>query len=167
MPPLLSYVFAAIATFVFFTSANPPQASAAVDGESIVRTHVRWGLFATTEPVIATLRFSPRAGAGEWMEADGPALVSSEADLSHVITIAEVTPCVAHSSTADDGAVRAAVQWTSDEGRHWNDLTNAPLVASPVEQAGLHSRVLSLRYRAHASADACTMRVGYTALPAR
>lgn len=167
MPPLLSYAFAAIAAFAFISSADPSQAPAAAADESIVRTHVRWGLFATTEPVIATLHFSPRRGAGEWTETDAPAMVSSEADLSHVITIAEVTPCVVRSSPADDVAARTMVQWSSDEGRHWNDLTSAPIVASPVEHAGVHTRVLSLRYRARAAAAACTMRVAYTALPAR
>jgi hypothetical protein len=132
-----------------------------------VRTHVRWGLFATTEPVIANVRFPAASGSAGWTEADAPSIISSEADLSHVITIAEITPCVARAVPSDDSASRTLVQWTSDAGANWQNLTNVPAVASPVERAGNHPSALTLRYRARTAADSCAMRVVFTAIPAR
>ena len=70
-------------------------------------------------------------------------------------------------SPSDDSAARTLVQWSSDDGAHWQDLTNVPVVASTVEQSGTHLGALTLRYRARAAAESCTMRVVYTAIPAR
>lgn len=167
MPPVLPYAVAALAALAFISSAEPvPPSSGAPEG-AVVRTHVRWGLFATTEPAITTVRFpAARAGADGWTESD-PARVSSEGDLSHAITVAEITPCVARALPTDDSAAPTAVQWTSDDGAHWQDLTSVPIVASKVEQSGVHPGALTLRYRARTAADSCTMRVVYTAIPAR
>jgi hypothetical protein len=167
MPPLLPFAFASIAALAVISSADPSPAPASPTSDPIVRAHVRWALFATTEPAIATVRFSSSAGGDGWTSAEAPARVSSEANFSHVITIAEVTPCVVRSSPADDSPTRTAVQWSSDRGAHWNNLTTAPRVASPVERPGLHAGVLSLRYRARGALHACTARVVYTAIPAR
>ena len=167
MPPFLPYAVAAIAALAVISTAEPapiPPGAAAVP---VVRTHVRWALFATTEPVIASLRFPASSGTDGWTEADAPANVSSEADLTHVITIAEITPCVARALPSDDNASRTLVQWSNDGGANWQNLTNVPVVASPVEQPGSHPGVLHLRYRARTAADSCAMRVVYTAIPAR
>jgi hypothetical protein len=167
MPPVLPYAVATIAALAFISTAQPaPSATSATEG-TVVRTHVRWGLFATTEPAIANLRFPASSGADGWTEAEAPARISSEGDLSHVITIAEITPCVARTLPSDDSAGRTLVQWSNDDGAHWRDLTNVPVVASQVEQSGVHSGALNLRYRARTAADSCTMRVVYTAIPAR
>jgi hypothetical protein len=170
MPPFLPYAVAAIAALAFVSSSEPSPSAVAVanvtDG-TVVRTHVRWGLFATTEPAIASIRFSSTVSADGWTEASAPARVSSEGDLSHAITIAEITPCVARALPSDDNAARTLVQWSNDEGAHWQDLTNVPVVASPVEQSGAHPGALTLRYRARTAADSCTMRVVFTAIPAR
>lgn len=166
MPPVLPYAVAALAALAFISSAEPTPSSAGTPEGAVVRTHVRWGLFATTEPAITTVRFPASAGADGWTESD-PALVSSEGDLSHAITVAEITPCVARALPTDDSAARTLVQWSSDDGAHWQDLTNVPVVASGVEQSGVHPGALTLRYRARTAADSCTMRVVYTAIPAR
>lgn len=166
MPPFLPYAVAAIAALAFISSAEPTPSSAGAPEGAVVRTHVRWGLFATTEPAITTVRFPASAGADGWTESE-PAIVSSEGDLSHAITIAEITPCVARALPTDDSASRTLVQWSSDDGAHWQDLTNVPMVASGVEQSGSHPGALTLRYRARTAADSCTMRVVYTAIPAR
>jgi hypothetical protein len=166
MPPVLPYAVAAIAALAFISSAEPTPSFAGAPEGAVVRTHVRWGLFATTEPAITTVRFPASAGADGWTESD-PAIVSSEGDLSHAITIAEITPCVARALPTDDSASRTLVQWSSDDGAHWQDLTNVPVIASPIEQSGLHPGALTLRYRARSAADSCTMRVVYTAIPAR
>lgn len=166
MPPVLPYAVAALAALAFISSAEPTPSSAGAPEGAVVRTHVRWGLFATTEPAITTVRFPASAGADVWTESD-PAIVSSDGDLSHAITIAEITPCVARALPTDDSASRTLVQWSSDDGAHWQDLTNVPVIASPIEQSGLHPGALTLRYRARTAADSCTMRVVYTAIPAR
>jgi hypothetical protein len=167
MPPFLPYAVAAIAALAVISSAQPaPSATSAADGP-VVRTHVRWGIFATTEPVIASLRFPASSGTEGWTEADAPASVSSEGDLSHVITIAEITPCVARALPSDDNAARTLVQWSNDDGANWQNLTNVPVVATAVEQPGTHPGALTLRYRARTAADSCAMRVVYTAIPAR
>lgn len=166
MPPVLPYAVAAIAALAFFSSADPAPTAAAMPEGAIVRTHVRWGLFATTEPAIASVRFPASSRADGWTEAD-PALVSSEGDLSHAITIAEITPCVARALPTDDSASRTQVQWSNDDGASWQNLTNAPVVASKVEPSGTHPGALALRFRARAAAESCTLRVVYTAIPAR
>jgi hypothetical protein len=167
MPPFLPYAVAAIAAVAVISSADPASSNAGADDAPVVRTHVRWGLFATTEPVISSLRFPAASGANGWTEADAPAHVSSEGDLSYVITIGELTPCVARALSPDDSAGRTQVQWSNDGGANWNELTNIPETASPVEKAGAHPGALTLRYRAHAVASGCAMRVVYTAIPAR
>ena len=167
MPPFLPYAVAAIAALAVISTSQPaPAPTLAADGP-VVRTHVRWALFATTEPVIANLHFPASSGTDGWTEADAPASISSEGDLSHVITIAEITPCVARALPSDDNAARTLVQWSNDGGATWQNLTNVPVVASPVEQPGAHPGVLSLRYRARTAVDSCAMRVVYTAIPAR
>jgi hypothetical protein len=167
MPPFLPYAVAAIAAVAVISTAEPASSSASVDEGAVVRTHVKWGLFATTEPVIATLRFPASPSTSEWTEADAPVPISSEGDLSYVITIGELTPCVARALSPDDSAGRTQVQWSNDGGANWNELTNIPETASPVEKAGAHPGALTLRYRAHAVASGCAMRVVYTAIPAR
>ncbi len=167
MPPFLSYAVAALAALAVISTAEPASTNASASDGPIVRTHVRWGLFATTEPVIASVRFPAAAGTNGWTEADAPVSISSEGDLSHAITIAEITPCVAKALPSDDSASRTLVQWSKDDGANWNDLTNVPVVASPVEQSGTHPAALTLRYRARTAADSCAMRVVYTAIPAR
>ena len=167
MPPFLPYAVGAIAALAVISTSQPaPAPESAVDGP-VVRTHVRWALFATTEPVIADLHFPKSSGKDGWTESDAPTKVSSEADLSHAITIAEITPCVARALPSDDNAAPTLVQWSKDDGANWQNLTNIPVVASPVEQPGSHPGVLSLRYRARTAADSCAMRVVYTAIPAR
>jgi hypothetical protein len=165
MPPVLPYAVAAIAALAFISSAEPAPTAAAMPDGAFVRTHVRWGLFATTEPAITTVRFPASQRSDGWTEADS-ALVSSEGDLPHAITVAEITPCVARALPTDDSASRTQVQWSIDDGAHWHDLTSAPEVASKVEQSGTHPAALTLRYRARA-AEGCAMRVVYTAIPAR
>jgi hypothetical protein len=167
MPPFLPYAVAAIAAVAVFSSADPASSNAGADDRAVLRTHVRWGLFATTEPVIADLHFPAVSGANGWTEADTPASISSEGDLSYVITVAEITPCVARTLPSDDSAARTLVQWSNDGGANWQNLTNAPEVASPLEQAGSHPGALTLRYRARTAADSCAMHVVYTAIPAR
>jgi hypothetical protein len=167
MPPFLPYAVAAIAAVAVISTADPASSSAGADDSPVVRTHVRWGIFATTEPVIASLRFPATSGSNGWTEADGPARVSSEGDLSYVITVAEITPCVARTLPSDDSTSRTLVQWSNDGGANWQNLTSVPEVASPVEQAGSHPGALILRYRARTAADSCAMRVVYTAVPAR
>lgn len=168
MPPFLPYAVAAIAAFAVISTAEPAPSAASnpADG-SIVRAHVRWGIFATTEPVIASIRFPASSGTDGWTEADAPATISSEGDLSHVITIAEITPCVARALPSDDSAARTLVQWSNDGGVNWRNLTNVPVVATRVEQAGSHPGALTLRYRARTATDSCAMSVVYTAIPAR
>ena len=168
MPPFLPYAVAAIAALAVISTAEPAASTAtsAIDGP-VVRTHVRWGLFATTEPVITSLHFPAASGANGWTEADAPTPISSEGDLSYVITIAEITPCVARTLPSDDSAARTLVQWSNDGGANWQNLTNVPEVASPVEQPGAHPGSLSLRFRARTAADSCAMRVVFTAVPAR
>ncbi len=117
--------------------------------------------------MIASVHFPASSGANGWTEADAPAAISSEGDLSYVITIAEITPCVARALPSDDSAARTQVQWSNDGGANWQNLTNVPEAASPVERAGAHPGALTLRYRAHTTADSCAMRVVYTAIPAR
>jgi len=166
MPPVLPYAVAAIAAFAFISSAEPVPAAGAPEG-TVVHTHVRWGLFATTEPAITTVRFPAAAsGTDGWTETE-PATVSSEGDLSHAITVAEITPCVARALPTDDSASRTLVQWSTDDGAHWQELTNVPVIASRVEPSGSHPGALSIRYRARAAAESCSMRVVYTAIPAR
>ena len=167
MPPFLPYAVAAIAAVAVISTADPASSNAGADERPVVRTHVRWGLFATTEPVITSLRFPAASGTKGWTEADAPALLSSEGDLSYVITVAEITPCVARTLPSDDSAGRTLVQWSNDGGANWQNLTDAPEVASPVESAGSHPTALTLRYRARTAADGCAMRVVYTAIPAR
>ena len=167
LPPFLSYTVAAIAALAVLSSAESSATNASASDGPVVRTHVRWGLFATTEPVIANVRFPAASGSDGWTEADAPSIISSEADLSHVITIAEITPCVARAVPSDDSASRTLVQWTSNSGANWQNLTNVPAIASPVERAGNHPSALTLRYRARTAADSCAMRVVYTAIPAR
>ena len=167
MPPFLPYAVAAIAAVAVISTADPASSNAGADERPVVRTHVRWGLFATTEPVITSLRFPAASGTNGWTEADAPALLSSEGDLSYVITVAEITPCVARTLPSDDSAGRTLVQWSNDGGANWQNLTDAPEVASPVESAGSHPTALTLRYRARTAADGCAMRVVYTAIPAR
>lgn len=166
MPPVLPYAVAALAALAFISSAEPTPSPAGAPEGAVVRTHVRWGLFATTEPAITTVRFPASAAADGWTESE-PARVSSEGDLSHAITVAEITPCVARALPSDDSAARTPVQWSSDDGAHWQDLTNVPVVASAVERSGTHPGALTLRYRARSAAESCTMRVVYTAVPAR
>ncbi|MBK5188751.1 MAG: hypothetical protein JJD97_10950 [Gemmatimonadaceae bacterium] len=108
--------------------------------------------------MITSLRFPASSGAGGWTEADAPVTVSSEADLSHEITVAEITPCVARALPSDDSAARTLVQWSNDGGAHWQDLTNVPVAASPVEKSGAHPAALTLRYRARTAADSCRLR---------
>jgi hypothetical protein len=167
MPPFLPYAVAAIAALAVISSADPVSSNAGADDNPVVRTHVRWGLLATTEPVITNLRFPAASGANGWTEADAPAQISSEGDLSYVITVAEITPCVARTLPSDDSAGRTLVQWSNDGGANWQNLTSAPEVASPVERPGATRRALTLRYRARTAADGCAMRVVYTAIPAR
>jgi len=167
MPPFLPYAVAALAAFAVISTAEPSATNASAPDGPVVRTHLRWGIFATTEPVIANLRFPAASGTNGWTEADAPATISSESDLSHVITIAEITPCVARTLPSDDSAGRTLVQWSNDGGANWNTLTNVPVVASPVEKAGNHPAALTLRYRARTAADSCAMHVVYTAIPAR
>ncbi|HEY2896029.1 MAG TPA: hypothetical protein VGJ12_02745 [Gemmatimonadaceae bacterium] len=167
MPPFLPYAVAAIAAVAVISTADPASSSTGADDGPVVRTHVRWGIFATTEPVIASLRFPAASGTNGWTEADAPARVSSEGDLSYVITVAEITPCVARTLASDDSAGRTLVQWSNDAGANWQNLSTVPEVASPVEQAGAHPGALTLRYRARTAADSCAMRVVYTAIPAR
>jgi hypothetical protein len=167
MPPFLPYAAAVIAAFAVITTAEPSATSPSASDGPVVRTHVRWGLFATTEPVIANVRFPAASGTNGWTEADAQATISSEGDLSHAITVAEITPCVARTLPSDDSAGRTLVQWSNDGGANWNNLTNVPVVASPVEQAGNHPAAMTLRYRARTAADSCAMRVVYTAIPAR
>ncbi|MEP7064635.1 MAG: hypothetical protein ABI889_01250 [Gemmatimonadota bacterium] len=166
MPPILPYAVAAIAAVAVISSAEPASSNAGVADGQVIRTHVRWGIFATTEPVIASLHFPAASGANGWTEADAPAPISSEGDLSYVITIAEITPCVARTLPSDDNAARTLVQWSNDGGANWQNLTNAPEPASPVEPAGSHPGALRLRYRARTAADSCAMRVVFTAIPA-
>ena len=167
MPPFLPYAVAAIAALAVISTAEPASSTASTADGPVVRTHVRWGLFATTEPVIANLHFPAASGTNGWTEADAPDNVSSEGDLSYVITIAEITPCVARTLPSDDSAARTLVQWSNDGGANWQTLTNVPEVASPVVKAGSHPGALSLRYRARTAVDSCAMRVVYTAIPAR
>jgi hypothetical protein len=167
MPPFLPYAVAAIAAVAVISTAEPAPSTAGATVEPVVRTHVRWGIFATTEPVIASVRFPSASGTNGWTEADAPAPISSEGDLSYVITIAEITPCVARTLPSDDSAGRTLVQWSNDGGANWQNLTNVPEVASPVESAGSHPRALTLRFRARTAADSCAMRVVFTAIPAR
>jgi hypothetical protein len=167
MPPFLPYAVAAIAAVAVLSTAEPASSNASADDGPVVRTHVRWGLFATTEPVIASLHFPASSARDGWADADAPAPISSEGDLSYVITIAEITPCVARSLPSDENAARTQVQWSNDGGASWHDLTNAPEIASPVEQAGSHPQALTLRYHARTGTDSCAMRVVYTAIPAR
>jgi hypothetical protein len=167
MPPFLPYAVAAIAAVAVISTADPASSNAGTDDTPVVRTHVRWGIFATTEPVISSLRFPAASGANGWTEADAPAQVSSEGDLSYVITVAEITPCVARTLPSDDSAGRTLVQWSNDGGANWQNLTSVPEVASPVEHAGAHRGALTLHYRARTAADGCAMRVVYTAIPAR
>ena len=167
MPPFLPYAVAAIAAFAVISTTEPASAPASAADGPIVRTHVRWALFATTEPVIASVHFPASSGTDGWTEADAPVNISSEADLTHVITIAEITPCVARALPSDDNAARTLVQWSNDGGANWENLTNVPVQASPVEQPGSHPGVLRLRYRARTATDSCTMHVVYTAIPAR
>lgn len=167
MPPFLSYSVAAIAALAVLSSVEPSTTIASANDGPVVRSHIRWGLFATTEPVIASVRFPAGSASERWTEADAPSTISSEADLSHVITIAEITPCVARATASDDSASRTLVQWTNDGGAEWNDLTTVPTAASPVEQPGNHPAALTVRFRARTAADSCAMRVVYTAIPAR
>jgi hypothetical protein len=167
MPPFLPYAVAAVAAVAVISTAEPAPSTAGATVEPVVRTHVRWGIFATTEPVIASVRFPSASGTSGWTEADAPAPISSEGDLSYVITIAEITPCVARTLSSDDNAGRTLVQWSNDGGANWQNLTNVPEVASQVEKAGSHPGALTLRYRARTAADSCAMRVVYTAIPAR
>ena len=167
MPPFLPYAVAAIAAFAVISTAEPAATNASASDGLVVRTHVRWGLFATTEPVIASVRFRAASGTKGWSESDAPSTVASEGNLSHAITIAEITPCVARTLPSDDSAGRTLVQWSNDDGASWNNLTSEPTVASPVEQPGNHPAALILRYRARTAADSCAMRVVYTAIPAR
>jgi hypothetical protein len=168
MPPFLPYAVAAIATLAVISTSEPaPPAAASAADVSVVRTHVRWGIFATTEPVIASIRFPASSSSDGWTAAAAPATISSEADLSHVITIAQITPCVARALPSDDSAARTLVQWSSDDGANWQNLTNVPVVATPVEQSGSHPGALTLRYRARTTSDSCSMSVVYTAIPAR
>jgi hypothetical protein len=167
MPPFLPYAVAAIAAVAVISTAEPASSNASPADGPVIRTHVRWGIFATTEPVIASLHFPAASGANGWTEADAPVPISSEGDLSYVITLAEITPCVARTLPSDDSAARTLVQWSNDGGANWQNLTNVPEVASPVEQAGSHPGALTLRYRARTAADSCAMRVVYTAIPAR
>jgi hypothetical protein len=167
MPPFLPYAVAAIAAVAVISTAEPASSTAGSDATPVVRTHVRWGIFATTEPVIASLRFPAASGANGWTEADAPARISSEGDLSYVITVAEITPCVARTLPSDDSAARTLVQWSNDGGANWQNLTDAPEAASAIETAGSHPGALTLRYRARTAADSCAMRVVYTAIPAR
>jgi hypothetical protein len=167
MPPFLPYAAAAIAALAVISTAEPASSNAGVDDQPVVRTHVRWGIFATTEPVIASVRFPAASGTNGWTEADAPARISSEGDLSYVITVAEIMPCVARTLPSDDSAARTLVQWSNDGGANWQNLTSAPEVASPVETAGSRPTALTLRYRARTAADSCAMRVVYTAIPAR
>lgn len=167
MPPFLPYAVAAIAALAVISTADPASSNAGTDDRPVVRTHVRWGLFATTEPVIANLRFPAASGTNGWTEADVPSQISSEGDLSYVITVAEITPCVARTLPSDDSAGRTLVQWSNDGGANWQNLTDAPEVASAVETAGAHPTALTLRYRARTASDSCAMRVVYTAIPAR
>jgi len=166
MPPVLPYAVAALAALAFFSSAEPTTSSAGTPEGAVVRTQLRWGLFATTEPAITTVRFPASVATDGWTES-APARVSSAGDLSHAITVAEITPCVARSLPADDSAARTLVQWSSNDGANWQDLTDVPVVASPVEQSGSHPGALTLRYRVRSAAGSCTMRVVYTAIPAR
>ncbi|MEO8879926.1 MAG: hypothetical protein ABI446_05970 [Gemmatimonadaceae bacterium] len=167
MPPFLSYAVAAIAALAVISTAEPTATNATAPDAVVVRAHVRWGIFATTEPVIANLHFRAASGTDGWTEADAPASISSEGDLSRVITVAEITPCVARALPSDDSAGRTLVQWSDDGGANWNDLTNVPVAASPIEKADDHPSALKLRYRARTAADSCAMRVVYTAIPAR
>ena len=167
MPPFQPYAVAAIAAVAVISSTDPASSNAGADDSPVVRTHVRWGIVASTEPVIANLRFPAASGTNGWTEADSPAQISSEGDLSYVITVAEITPCVARTLPSDDSAGRTLVQWSNDGGANWQNLTSAPEVASPIEKAGPHPGGLTLRYRARTAADGCAMRVVYTAIPAR
>jgi hypothetical protein len=167
MPPFLPYAVAAIAAVAVISTAEPASSNASAADGQVIRTHVRWGIFATTEPIIASVHFPAASGTNGWTEADAPAPISSEGDLSYVITIAEITPCVARTLPSDDNAGRTLVQWSNDGGANWQNLTNAPEAASPVEQAGSHPGALTLRFRARTAADSCAMRVVYTAIPAR
>ncbi len=167
MPPFLSYAVAAIAALAVISTAEPTATNTNAPDAVVVRAHVRWGIFATTEPVIAKLHFPAASGTDGWTEADAPASISSEGDLSRVITVAEITPCVARALPSDDSAGRTLVQWSNDGGANWNDLTNVPAAASPIEKADDHPSALELRYRARTAADSCAMRVVYTAIPAR
>ena len=97
MPPFLPYAVAAIAALAVISNAEPASSNASAADGQVIRTHVRWGIFATTEPVIASVHFPAASGANGWTEADAPAPISSEGDLSYVITIAEITPCVART----------------------------------------------------------------------
>lgn len=167
MPPFLPYAVAAIAAVAVISTAEPASSTVSADATPVVRTHARWGIFATTEPVITSLRFPAASGTDGWTEADAPAPISSEGDLSYVITVAEITPCVARTLPSDDSAARTLVQWSNDGGANWQNLTDAPEAASPIETAGSHPGALTLRYRARTAADSCAMRVVYTAIPAR
>jgi hypothetical protein len=167
MPPFLPYVVAAIAAFAVISTAEPAPTNASDLDGPVVRTHIRWGLFATTEPVIAIVHFPVASAIDGWTESDAPVSISSEGDLSHAITIAEITPCVARTLSSDENAARTLVQWSKDGGANWNDLTNVPVVASPIEKAGNHPGALTLRYRARTAAGSCAMHVVYTAIPAR
>lgn len=134
-----------------------------------VSASMRFPMFATTTPVLETIRFD--AATAEtvhdgWSDAVNTTLLTSSANVAHVVTIVAISGC---GEGDDSDANPATVQWSSDDGDNWHDLAFEPAPIGPRETPGDHAAERAVRYRRRVTAGAsgCTMQAAFTALPAQ
>jgi hypothetical protein len=130
-------------------------------------------LFATTKPVIETVSFqAPTAAelAQGWAYAPVSTVVNSASSVPYVLTIVALSGCSASAGDEAADVKNGEVQWTTDGGKVWHDLSATPQAMGGRVPAGTQTGVHTVQYRRRVHRDAsapCVLRTAYTAVPAR
>jgi hypothetical protein len=164
-----------VASLALFSLAvgSPSVGSAQTVRTLTVSASILTPLFATTRPVIETVSFqAPTTAevAQGWTYAPASTVVKSTSTVPYVLTIVALSGC---SETAGDEAAdvkNGEVQWSTDSGRTWHDLTATPQAMGGRVPTGRQTGVHTVQYRRRvhlAVSTPCVLHTAYTAVPAR
>jgi hypothetical protein len=130
-------------------------------------------LFATTKPVIETVSFQAPSVAEfvqGWTYAPASTVVNSTSTVPYVLTIVALSGCSESAGDETADVTSGEVQWSSDGGKIWHDLTTTPQTMGGRVPAGTQTSVHTVHYRRRVRRDTsapCVLHTAYTAVPAR
>jgi hypothetical protein len=157
---------------------TPVLGSASTASAQTVRTltvsaSVLTPLFATTKPVIETVSFqtpSVAEFAQGWTYAPASTVVNSTSAVPYVLTIVALSGCSKSAGDETADVENGEVQWSTDGGKIWHDLTITPQAMGGLVPAGTRTRVHTVQYRRRVrrnTSASCVLHTAYTAVPAR